>query len=582
MFDGIINAITDFVRGLLYGVAETFLFILDIIWEAIHKLITLDLSDYLDNWFLLIMTLVGFFMLLRVAKIAMKVYFDQEYRIRFSITNLIMKFFVASVLISMIPFAFSYCNKVTIGLINNISAFIPYTAVTSPEPDDSTGNEVVDSFLDLVGAFENMGSSSDIDDLKPSTVMLQVGRINMRDVDADLAPVIDVTADDFDINEKSDGNYVYFSTWSSLFLLIVESILCCYIFVLIGITVGKRLFDIAYKYLLAPYVVAASIEPDDRTFGLWVKLLIADFITNFAQIYAVYFVLYLCNNATIQGMLGQDAVGIIAQIFLFIAGLMAAMSLPQTISTIIGGYSAGTAQAMSDLRTGLGLLAGTNRLVTSGIGGTIAGAGLGALGGAIGGASNNFRSTGSNAKAFAGGMMGAFTGVGSAVKTNLTGGRLGGGIARGRAILKSGIDSARPKNKNGVSPNDGMGDNVQSGMSGASYTGASTNENMNYMNTGFDSEIPASVNDHGTLDGTNQYAQSNNSSRASQQNVLAHDEIHSSNIDQTTSDFEKERPETRNRDRAQQWSGLFDRRSREISPDNDLDMYVNNRKNRLG
>lgn len=128
------------------------------------------------------------------------------------------------------------------------------------------------------------------------------------DLETDLAPVIDVTADDFDINEKSDGNYVYFSTWSSLFLLIVESILCCYIFVLIGITVGKRIFDIAYKYLLAPYVVAASIEPDDRTFGLWVKLLIADFITNFAQIYAVYFVLYLCNNATIQGMLGQDAV----------------------------------------------------------------------------------------------------------------------------------------------------------------------------------------------------------------------------------------------------------------------------------
>ena len=375
MFDSMISAVTDFVRGFLYGIAGAFMFVLDIIWEAIHKLVSLDLSDYLDNWFLLIMTLVGFFMLLRVGKIAMKIFFDEEYRMKFSFSNLMIKFFLASVMITMLPYAFSFCNKAMITMIDNMSAFIPYTAtVTEETPGPSTGNDIADQFIDAFiswsGAFENAGSPNSIDDLKPSTVMLQIGRINMNNVDDDLAPIIDATSDDFDINEKSDGNYIYFSTWSSLFLLIVESILCAFIFVLIGVTIGKRLFDIALKYLMAPYVVAASIEPDDRTFGLWTKLMIADWITNFVQLYAVYFVLYLCNNTTILGMLGNDAIGIIAQIFLFIAGLMAAMSVPQTISTIIGGYGAGTGQALSDLRTGFGLVAGTSGAiagVTSGI-----------------------------------------------------------------------------------------------------------------------------------------------------------------------------------------------------------------------
>lgn len=149
MFDSMISAVTDFVRGFLYGIAGAFMFVLDIIWEAIHKLVSLDLSDYLDNWFLLIMTLVGFFMLLRVGKIAMKIFFDEEYRMKFSFSNLMIKFFLASVMITMLPYAFSFCNKAMITMIDNMSAFIPYTAtVTEETPGPSTGNDIADQFID--------------------------------------------------------------------------------------------------------------------------------------------------------------------------------------------------------------------------------------------------------------------------------------------------------------------------------------------------------------------------------------------------------------------------------------------------
>lgn len=607
MFDSMISAVTDFVRGFLYGIAGAFMFVLDIIWEAIHKLVSLDLSDYLDNWFLLIMTLVGFFMLLRVGKIAMKIFFDEEYRMKFSFSNLMIKFFLASVMITMLPYAFSFCNKAMITMIDNMSAFIPYTAtVTEETPGPSTGNDIADQFIDAFiswsGAFENAGSPNSIDDLKPSTVMLQIGRINMNNVDDDLAPIIDATSDDFDINEKSDGNYIYFSTWSSLFLLIVESILCAFIFVLIGVTIGKRLFDIALKYLMAPYVVAASIEPDDRTFGLWTKLMIADWITNFVQLYAVYFVLYLCNNTTILGMLGNDAIGIIAQIFLFIAGLMAAMSVPQTISTIIGGYGAGTGQALSDLRTGFGLVAGTSGAI-AGVTSGIVGGGLGAVGGAISGATRSYRSSeGSIGKTIGGGFFGGLAGAGSALKTNFTGGKISGGATRGGQILISGISSLFPHSKSGSSGSSrSMSSNDYSSTGIADAAVEEQSPSSGFVNSS-GSEILADVPYSNISDissdivGSNYYAEPNIQDRdVLVENGYTQQQINTMNQGDAKQKISKMRNvrnasgginEGRSSDinpQQRRRNGLLrSRRSREISPDNDLDFYINSRNNRLG
>ena len=60
MFDGIINAINDFFRGILYGLAECFMFILDIVWEIALRVITLDLSDIIENWYFMLKKIIGF------------------------------------------------------------------------------------------------------------------------------------------------------------------------------------------------------------------------------------------------------------------------------------------------------------------------------------------------------------------------------------------------------------------------------------------------------------------------------------------------------------------------------------------
>ena len=180
MFDGIINAINDFFRGILYGLAECFMFILDIVWEIALRVITLDLSDIIENWYLLIITLISFFLLFRIIKIAVKFYAEEDYRFRFDVSQLIIKLVLASFAVGFTPIAFSYVSYVASDMIKNITVFIP----------------------------------NEVDELTPSDILLESGRIDMGNINADLSPTI---SHDFDINKKDENdNYILQNLFISL------------------------------------------------------------------------------------------------------------------------------------------------------------------------------------------------------------------------------------------------------------------------------------------------------------------------------------------------------------------------------
>ena len=414
--DGIITAINDFFRGILFGFAQCFLFIFDVVWECVKRIVTLDLSSNLYQWFLLIMTFVVMFLLFRISKIFVKTMFDEDYRMRLNIGQLLIKIMLASFAIGFTPIAFSYISTTTTDLIGHIEYFIP-------------------------------SEGSNINELKPSTILLQAGRIDTSDINADLSPEIDVSADNFDINAKDENNkYIYFSSYTSLFLLIVESIAGCFIFVLIALMIGERLFAIAYKYILAPYPISGLVDHEDKSFSTWMKMLIGDFIMNFAQVYGVFLTIFLCNNASIQQALGNDVIGICAKIIFFLAGLLAVLNLPSVIATIIGGHSAGAIQSLQELKT-MTTMTGT---IAGGVAGATVGIGMGAVGGMIGGASENYaQATGetgqadSKAGAFKSSVAGGVAGMASTAKTHFGGGRVGGGLSAGASILGSGVVSAR-------------------------------------------------------------------------------------------------------------------------------------------
>ena len=412
MFDGILNAITDFFRDILFSIAECFMFLLDIIWQCVLKIVTLDFYPHIGNWFVAISLFLVLFMLLRLAKIFVKTMFWEDYRLKLSVSDLLVKMILVSFAISFAPLAYQGINSMTINFIEKIEYFIPNTTKDS----------------------------------NPSTIILESGRINTSDINADLGPEIDM--ENFDINAKENDEYIYFNTYTSLFLLIVESVVCSFIFILIAIQIAQRLFIMIYKYLLAPYAISALIENEDRTFATWIKMLAGDFIMNFAQIYLTYLTLYLLNNSTIQKALGSDALGIMCKIILFIGGLVAIMNIPSSIAQLIGGHGAGALESLQQAKT----ITSISSAATLGIAGATIGTGLGAVGGAIGVGSQEFARY--HESSSSGGMRTAMHSIGGAVsgagvgamktaRQHFGGGQVGGGLSAGAGILASGIGAAR-------------------------------------------------------------------------------------------------------------------------------------------
>lgn len=103
-----------------------------------------------------------------------------------------------------------------------------------------------------------------------------------------------------------------------------------------AIQIAMRSVICTMKYLLAPYMVASIIDPEDKSFVTWIRSISGDMIANFCQIYFTYFVLMLCSNNAIQNALGNDWIGIFSKIALFIGGLLAVQEIPNVIAQFFG------------------------------------------------------------------------------------------------------------------------------------------------------------------------------------------------------------------------------------------------------
>jgi|AKZA01.1.fsa_nt_gi hypothetical protein len=361
MFDGIINAITDFVRLLLWSIPALFLWLLDFLWEVVLRIATLNISgvDAISNWYILISTTVFLFVIYKIVKIATKFFLDEDYQEKIKISKIIINLSLCSVLITLIPIGYSYVCNVSSLFIENTATFIPGNA----------------------------------EDMSMSNVLIQAGRIDVESIDSDLSSPIDRYDEAFHINAKDDdGNYKYFPTFSSIFLMWVISIMASFIFLMVGLQIGQRMAMLGLKYLFAPKAVASIIDPEDNMFGVWMQLITGDLIMNFAQIYGTYFIIFLCNNANIQTLLGDDVVGLFASILFFIGGLLGVQEIPTTVAHLTGGSGKGAMQSLQDLKA-------TTAVATG-----MAGAGGAAIGGGLALAGNGF-SIGNGAFQEAGGGM---------------------------------------------------------------------------------------------------------------------------------------------------------------------------------
>lgn len=380
MFDGLIQAFNEFLRSLLWELATLFLSVLDFLWEIVLKVATLNLGDLgsIDTWFAGIVLTFVLFLTYRALKICVRAILEEDYRDKIEPGKMVIRFIVTLIIITVIPLTYKGLCSVTSEAIDKIGYFIPSSE-----------------------------SSGDIN--KISNVLIQAGRTDITNIGNDLSPEIDLN-ESFNINNKDEnGDFLYFPTYSSIFLIIVISCISLVIFITIALQVGKRLFSILTYYLLSPYAAASYLEPDSQTFSKWLMFLLSDLGLNFFQIYMTYFVLALCNSNIVSKKIGSNGIGIFAQIIIFIAGIFFLQDVPSKFTNLLGGSgdTTGLRQLIETSNTQRAILGGAagglatgmayGVVGTAGIASSVAGAKKGVqsgggLRGALSGAKRGFAS----------------------------------------------------------------------------------------------------------------------------------------------------------------------------------------------
>lgn len=510
----VVGSITGFFRSILWAIIYLLLWVTDTIWQVVMKIATLDFFEKgnVAEWFTAISGIIIMFVVFRVVKIMVKFMTSEEYRTRLDPIHLIFMIGVASFSIAFAPIGYQYLNNVAITSVKEMSNFAPSDAGINNSRNAKISDILVEaSSINLTGDSETGSLDQQIKQLDKDIARYQK-EIEQAEAEKKKSQPGDATwnganqvitknnelikeakatkkelqkkkngvdiydSNGFDINaEDSDGNYMYFSSWTSLFFMIGVAFLGFRTFLGVALSIGKRSILICIQYLLAPYAIASLIDSESKDFETWVRMIAGNFMINFVQIYGCYFVLYMINSNIIQSALGGDMVGILAKIILLIAGFMAIENIPSYVGRILGGSSATVGQAWNEAQ-GVGKMGlGAGSFATGAMLGSV-----GTVASMVGGGIAGFSSTqgaGSRALATASGIASGMSRSASAVSAGMRGRRssasIGAGIissgarALGQSVVGAGVSSA--ERKAGIASTDA---GVQASSQSSSSAGA--------------------------------------------------------------------------------------------------------------
>ena len=382
----VVGSITGFFRSILWAIIYLLLWVTDTIWQVVMKIATLDFFEKgnVAEWFTAISGIIIMFVVFRVVKIMVKFMTSEEYRTRLDPIHLIFMIGVASFSIAFAPIGYQYLNNVAITSVKQMSNFAPSDADINNSRNAKISDILVEaSSINLTGDSETGSLDQQIKQLDKDIARYQKeieqaeaekkksqpgdaawnGANQVITKNNELIKEAKATrkelkkksgldiynSNGFDINaEDSDGNYMYFPSWTSLFFMMGIAFLGFRTFLGVALSIGKRSILICIQYLLAPYAIASLIDSESKDFETWVRMIAGNFMINFVQIYGCYFVLYMINSNIIHSALGGDMVGILAKIILLIAGFMAIENIPSYVGRILGGSSSTIGQAWSE------------------------------------------------------------------------------------------------------------------------------------------------------------------------------------------------------------------------------------------
>lgn len=510
----VVGSITGFFRSILWAIIYLLLWVTDTIWQVVMKIATLDFFEKgnVAEWFTAISGIIIMFVVFRVVKIMVKFMTSEEYRTRLDPIHLIFMIGVASFSIAFAPIGYQYLNNVAITSVKQMSNFAPSDSGINNSRNAKISDILVEaSSINLTGDSETGSLDQQIKQLDKDIAryqkeieqaeaekkksqpgdaawnganqvitknneLIKEAKATKKELQKKKNGVDIYDSNGFDINaEDSDGNYMYFSSWTSLFFMIGVAFLGFRTFLGVALSIGKRSILICIQYLLAPYAIASLIDSESKDFETWVQMIAGNFMINFVQIYGCYFVLYMINSNIIQSALGGDMVGILAKIILLIAGFMAIENIPSYVGRILGGSSATVGQAWNEAQ-GVGKMGlGAGSFATGAMLGSV-----GTVASMVGGGIAGFSSTqgaGSRALATASGIASGMSRSASAVSAGMRGRRssasIGAGIissgarALGQSVVGAGVSSA--ERKAGIASTDA---GVQASSQSSSSAGA--------------------------------------------------------------------------------------------------------------
>lgn len=510
----VVGSITGFFRSILWAIIYLLLWVTDTIWQVVMKIATLDIFEKgnVAEWFTAISGIIIMFVVFRVVKIMVKFMTSEEYRTRLDPIHLIFMIGVASFSIAFAPIGYQYLNNVAITSVKQMSNFAPSDADINNSRNAKISDILVEaSSINLTGDSETGSLDQQIKQLDKDIAryqkeieqaeaekkksqpgdaawnganqvitknneLIKEAKATKKELQKKKNGVDIYDSNGFDINaEDSDGNYMYFSSWTSLFFMIGVAFLGFRTFLGVALSIGKRSILICIQYLLAPYAIASLIDSESKDFETWVRMIAGNFMINFVQIYGCYFVLYMINSNIIQSALGGDMVGILAKIILLIAGFMAIENIPSYVGRILGGSSATVGQAWNEAQ-GVGRMGiGAGSFATGAMLGSV-----GTVASMVGGGIEGFRSTQgagartlATAKGLASGVARSASDISAGMKGRKSSASIGAGIissgakALGQSVVGAGVSSA--ERKAGIASTDA---GVQASSQSSSTAGA--------------------------------------------------------------------------------------------------------------
>lgn len=343
MFDWVM----DFVRNLIFSLAMLASWMSDQIFSVLKVIALLDIGEFenLWIWHSLLLVFLTLFVTFRVFIMYFKALANEEYREqKYKPMHAVIGILCISLVIGIFPIATKFITSSTAYVIENTPVFL------NAELDAINPSDII-----ITNTIRGL-KHAEKDSIKEQKETYTMNEISKK------------------LNEKEGKKYKYLPELWQLFFVIGIMIVFGGGMVLLAIQFAKRVYSIILKIIISPIPISSLVDPNSDKFGVWLKLLLADFITNFIQYLLLFVVLLTASSKFVLDL------GFFVAVILLIGGLLFILEGVPQISHLIGG-DVSTGSIMQQLST--------IRMATRGFGHSIGkgvafGAGVGLTAGAVG------------------------------------------------------------------------------------------------------------------------------------------------------------------------------------------------------